>query len=113
MEFPLIYDIIHNNEPKILFWFIIILVCLLYLIDNLFLVIIFYSIIIYYIHSYIHINKIKESYATQTTPYYAAARLWVDAIIDPVATRSHIAEAIAAADNNPEMGIFNTGVFQV
>ena len=62
MEFPLIYDIIHNNEPKILFWFIIILVCLLYLIDNLFLVIIFYSIIIYYIHSYIHINKIKESY---------------------------------------------------
>jgi acetyl-CoA carboxylase carboxyltransferase component len=59
------------------------------------------------------LDKIKASYASQTTPYYAAARLWVDAIIDPVATRSHIAEAIAAADNNPEMGIFNTGVFQV
>ena len=59
------------------------------------------------------LDKIKESYAMQTSPYYAAARLWVDAIIDPVTTRSHIAEAIAAANNNPEMGKFNTGVFQV
>ena len=62
MEFPIIYDIIHNNEPKVIFWFVIILILMLYLIDNLFLVIIFYSIIIYYIHTYIHINQTNEHY---------------------------------------------------
>lgn len=63
MEFPLIYDIIHNNEPKVLFWFGVILIILFYFVDNIFLIIIFYTIIIYYIHSYIHTNQFKESYA--------------------------------------------------
>jgi len=48
------------------------------------------------------LNKIKERYEKQTTPFYAAARLWVDDIIDPLATRLCISEAIAAANNNPQ-----------
>ena len=57
--------------------------------------------------------KIKGKYDKQTSPYYAAARLWVDAIIDPVETRQVISEGIAAANNNPEMPELRTGVFQV
>ena len=57
--------------------------------------------------------KIKDRYDAQTSPYYAAARLWVDAIIDPVDTRKVISEGIAAANCNPEMGDLKTGVFQV
>ena len=60
MDFPIIYDIIHNNEPKTIFWFCVILLLLIYFIDNVFLIIIFASIIIYYIHSYINVNKTKE-----------------------------------------------------
>lgn len=59
------------------------------------------------------LNEIKGKYELQTTPYYAAARLWVDAIIDPVETRKLIAEGIAAANNNPEIKPFSTGVIQV
>ena len=59
------------------------------------------------------LNKIKARYDEQTSPYYAAARLWVDAIIDPVDTRKLISEAIHAADHNPEMESFRSGVFQV
>jgi acetyl-CoA carboxylase carboxyltransferase component len=59
------------------------------------------------------LKTITDRYTRQTTPYYAAARLWVDAIIDPAATRLHIAEGIAAADQNPEIPPFLTGVFQV
>jgi len=59
------------------------------------------------------LNEIKGRYEQQTTPYYAAARLWVDAIIDPLATRQVIAEGIAAANNNPEIEPFRTGVIQV
>ena len=59
------------------------------------------------------LDKIKNSYEKQTSPYYAAARLWVDDIIDPLATRSHISEAITAANHNPDMEVFKTGVFQV
>jgi 3-methylcrotonyl-CoA carboxylase beta subunit len=59
------------------------------------------------------LNEIKGRYEEQTTPYYAAARLWVDAIIDPVDTRKVIAEGIAAANNNPEIKPFSTGVIQV
>ncbi len=44
---------------------------------------------------------------------YAAARLWVDAIIDPADTRMLISEAIAAANNNDLIPDFKTGVFQV
>ena len=56
---------------------------------------------------------ITQRYQRQTTPYYAAARLWVDAIIDPADTRMLIAEGIVAANQNNQMAEFKTGVFQV
>ncbi|MEI8058968.1 MAG: carboxyl transferase domain-containing protein [Ferruginibacter sp.] len=59
------------------------------------------------------LNQIIDRYNSQTTSYYAAARLWVDEIIDPAATRQVIAEGIAAANQNSEMAEFKTGVFQV
>ena len=59
------------------------------------------------------LEKIKLRYEKQTTPYYAAARLWVDEIINPVATRQLISEAIAAANHNPHIEELKTGVFQV
>jgi acetyl-CoA carboxylase carboxyltransferase component len=59
------------------------------------------------------LNQIIDRYNSQTTPYYAAARLWVDEIIDPAATRQVIAEGIAAANHNSEIAEFKTGVFQV
>jgi acetyl-CoA carboxylase carboxyltransferase component len=57
------------------------------------------------------LEKIQGRYDEQTTPYYAAARLWVDAIIDPRETRSWISEGITAADRAP-MEPFNVGVLQ-
>jgi acetyl-CoA carboxylase carboxyltransferase component len=59
------------------------------------------------------LNEIKSRYEKQTSPYYAAARLWVDAIIDPADTRKMIAEGLAAANQNPVIETFRTGVFQV
>jgi acetyl-CoA carboxylase carboxyltransferase component len=59
------------------------------------------------------LDAIKSRYDAQTSPYYAAARLWVDAIIDPLETRRVISEGIAAANHNPHAGEFKTGVFQV
>jgi acetyl-CoA carboxylase carboxyltransferase component len=59
------------------------------------------------------LDEIKGRYEQQTSPYYAAARLWVDAIIDPVDTRKVIAEGLRAAAHNPDMPEFKTGVFQV
>jgi 3-methylcrotonyl-CoA carboxylase beta subunit len=59
------------------------------------------------------LDKIKGRYEKQTSPYYAAARLWVDAIIDPADTRMVISEGIASANQNPHMEEFRTGVFQV
>jgi 3-methylcrotonyl-CoA carboxylase beta subunit len=59
------------------------------------------------------LDKIKGSYEKQTSPYYAAARLWVDDIIDPEKTRQLISEGIAAANHNAKMEEFKTGVFQV
>jgi acetyl-CoA carboxylase carboxyltransferase component len=59
------------------------------------------------------LNEIKGRYEKQTTPYYAAARLWVDAIIDPAETRKLIAEGISAANQNPELSELKLGVFQV
>jgi acetyl-CoA carboxylase carboxyltransferase component len=58
-------------------------------------------------------DQLKGKYDRQTSPYYAAARLWVDAIIDPLETRKVISEGIRAANHNPEMGVLRTGVFQV
>jgi len=59
------------------------------------------------------LKTITERYNSQTTPYYAAARLWVDAIIDPGQTRQLISESISAANHNPFLEDFKTGVFQV
>ena len=56
-------------------------------------------------------EKIKNRYDTQTTPYYAAARLWVDAIINPLETRKIISLGIEAANNAP-VEKFNVGVIQ-
>ena len=59
------------------------------------------------------LSEIKSKYDKQASPYYAAARLWVDAIIDPVDTRKVISEGIQAANQNEEIAVFKTGVFQV
>jgi 3-methylcrotonyl-CoA carboxylase beta subunit len=59
------------------------------------------------------LSEIINRYDQQTLPYYAAARLWVDDIIDPVQTRSVISEAIFAANNNPDLPTIKLGVFQV
>ena len=59
------------------------------------------------------LNEIKNRYDSQTSPYYAAARLWVDDIIDPVDTRKVISEGISAANHNPEIAELKVGVFQV
>jgi 3-methylcrotonyl-CoA carboxylase beta subunit len=59
------------------------------------------------------LQEIKQRYETQTTPYYAAARLWVDAIIDPKETRRVISEGISAANHNPVTEEMKLGVFQV
>ncbi len=57
------------------------------------------------------LDKIKARYGHQTTPYYAASRLWLDAIIDPVETRKVISLGIAMADHAP-IEKFNLGVIQ-
>ncbi len=59
------------------------------------------------------LSEIINRYDQQTLPYYAAARLWVDDIIDPLQTRSVISEAIFAANNNPHLPAIKLGVFQV
>lgn len=58
-------------------------------------------------------DRTLQHYLQQTTPYYAAARLWIDEIIDPANTRERIAEGIAAANENPNFEEFKMGVFQV
>lgn len=58
-------------------------------------------------------NKIKQRYDDQISPYYAAARLWTDAIIDPLDTRKWISMGIEAANHAPSDKKFNMGVLQV
>jgi acetyl-CoA carboxylase carboxyltransferase component len=57
--------------------------------------------------------EMTKKYTQQTTPFYAASRLWVDAIIDPLDTRLVISENLTAANNNGRISEFKTGVFQV
>ena len=59
------------------------------------------------------LKEMMDKYAAQTTAVYAAARLWVDAIIDPKETRNIISENLSAANHNPVMEEFKTGVLQV
>ncbi|MEM6717804.1 MAG: carboxyl transferase domain-containing protein [Bacteroidota bacterium] len=58
-------------------------------------------------------NKIKSRYDKQISPYYAAARLWTDAIINPLETRTWISMGIEAANQAPIEKPFNLGVIQV
>ena len=58
-------------------------------------------------------DKIKARYDAQVSPYYAAARLWTDAIIDPLETRTWISMGIEAANHAPIEKAFNLGVIQV
>ncbi|MFZ0642521.1 MAG: carboxyl transferase domain-containing protein, partial [Candidatus Acidiferrales bacterium] len=57
-------------------------------------------------------ESIRKTYEHQTDPRYAAARLWVDAIIDPAHTREALIEALDAAGLNPRVAEFKTGVLQ-
>lgn len=57
--------------------------------------------------------EIQSRYQKETDPYYAAARLWVDGIIDPLETRAVVSRGIAVANNNPHIPQFNPGVIQV
>jgi acetyl-CoA carboxylase carboxyltransferase component len=59
------------------------------------------------------LDEIRGRYTKQTSPFYAAARLWVDEIIDPKMTRKLISDGLRAANNNPHLTDFKTGVFQV
>ena len=58
------------------------------------------------------LKNITERYNTQTSPYYAASRLWIDAIIDPLETRKIISMGIEAANQNPIKDKYNPGVIQ-
>ena len=58
------------------------------------------------------LKEITERYNQQTSPYYAAARLWTDAVIDPLDTRKWISMGIEAANHAPIEKPFNLGVIQ-
>ncbi|PIB23036.1 acyl-CoA carboxylase subunit beta [Maribacter sp. 4G9] len=58
-------------------------------------------------------DKIKQRYDNQVSPYYAASRLWTDAVIDPMDTRKWISMGIEAANHAPIEKPFNMGVLQV
>ncbi|RCL76337.1 MAG: acyl-CoA carboxylase subunit beta [Flavobacteriales bacterium] len=57
-------------------------------------------------------NKIKSKYDEQISPYYAASRLWIDAIIDPVETRKIVSMGIEMANHNKDIDKYNVGVIQ-
>jgi acetyl-CoA carboxylase carboxyltransferase component len=57
-------------------------------------------------------ENIEKRYEAQMSPYYAAARLWVDAIIDPAHTRQWLSYGLEMANNNPEIKRYNPGVIQ-
>jgi 3-methylcrotonyl-CoA carboxylase beta subunit len=58
------------------------------------------------------LDEVTERYEKETDPYYAAARLWVDGILDPLETRETISRGIAMAAHNPDIPRFNPGVIQ-
>jgi len=58
------------------------------------------------------LDEIQKSYDDKSNALYAAARLWVDEIIDPAKTREYISKSIEIANNNPEIPKFNVGVIQ-
>jgi acetyl-CoA carboxylase carboxyltransferase component len=58
------------------------------------------------------LDEIMQSYEIKSNPLYAAARIWVDEIIDPALTRDYISAALESANNNPVIPKFNVGVIQ-
>jgi 3-methylcrotonyl-CoA carboxylase beta subunit len=58
------------------------------------------------------LDEINERYEKETDPYYAAARLWVDGILDPLETREVLSRGIAIAAHNTDIPRFNPGVIQ-
>lgn len=58
------------------------------------------------------LKDVTDSYENASSPYYAAARIWVDEIIDPALTREYVSMAIEVANHNPDIPKFNTGVIQ-
>jgi acetyl-CoA carboxylase carboxyltransferase component len=58
------------------------------------------------------LDKITDRYNTQLSPYYAASRIWVDAIINPLDTRKWISMGIEAANHKPSKKRYNVGVIQ-
>lgn len=58
------------------------------------------------------LEKISSNYKKQTSPYYAASRIWTDAIISPLDTRKWISLGIDAANNTPIVEKFNVGIIQ-
>ena len=58
------------------------------------------------------LDEIIKGYEEKNNPLYAAARLWIDEIIDPALTREYISMCIEVANNNPDMPKFNPGVIQ-
>ena len=58
-------------------------------------------------------NQIKSRYDQQISPYYAAARIWTDAVINPLDTRTWISMGIEVANNAPIVKKFNMGILQV
>lgn len=59
-----------------------------------------------------HLKKIKEKYESQLSPFYAAARLWTDGVIDPLDTRKVISMGIEMANQAPITEKYNVGVIQ-
>jgi acetyl-CoA carboxylase carboxyltransferase component len=57
-------------------------------------------------------ESVKQTYDEQTDPRYGAARLWIDKIIDPLATREAITQALEASALNPDVPEFKVGVLQ-
>ena len=57
-------------------------------------------------------KEIEARYERQMSPYYAASRLWIDAIIDPAKTREWLSYGLEMANNNPEMKKYNPGIIQ-
>jgi acetyl-CoA carboxylase carboxyltransferase component len=58
-------------------------------------------------------DKIKTRYDNQVSPYYAASRIWTDAVIDPLDTRKWVSMGIEAANHAPINKPFNLGIIQV
>ncbi|MFM2189717.1 MAG: hypothetical protein RL491_103, partial [Bacteroidota bacterium] len=58
------------------------------------------------------LKTITDRYNSQTSPYYAASRLWVDAVIDPLDTRKWISMGIEMANHAPITQAYNVGVIQ-